>query len=188
MPNGQWDSGRVEGCEGPLQILPSMHMLPLGSSLMPNGEWGSGKEGGGEEMYPPPSPNSDKKDEDNDENARAKNSSTHLLDTPTTHHGSVRPMLTKHPTLLFNNAEPHKGSQVMSKPSESTSWAQSMPTRGPNPSEGNDVTAPTLSAWGSKMTKMPPMSMETEPLLSKSSPLFACLFVYDQVCIVFRCT
>jgi hypothetical protein len=108
MPNGQWDSGRVGGCEGPLQILPSpsMHMLPLGSSLMSNGEWGSGKEGGGEEMYLPPSPNSNEKDDDNDENAGGKHSSTCLLDTLTTHHGSTRPMPMKHPTNKWGYLKP----------------------------------------------------------------------------------
>jgi hypothetical protein len=79
-----------------------MHDMPLGSHHMPNGEWGSGREGGGgeggEEMYPPPSPNGDKKDNDNDENAGAKHSSTRLLDASTTHHGSARPTPTKHPT------------------------------------------------------------------------------------------
>jgi hypothetical protein len=81
-------------------------MLPLGSSLMPNSEWGSGKEGGGEEMYPPPSPNSDKKDDDNDKNAGAKHSSTCLLDVPTTHHGSARPTLMKHPTDKWGYLKP----------------------------------------------------------------------------------
>jgi hypothetical protein len=87
----------------------------------------------------------------------------------------LTPMST--PTLLFDDAEPHKGSQATLKPSKSTSCAQSMPTQEPNPSKGNDITAPTLSACRLKMTKTPPMLTETEPSLSKSSllSLHACL-------------
>jgi hypothetical protein len=101
MPSGKWGSGRVGGCEGLLQIPPSPSMctLPLGSSLMPNSKWGSGKEGGGgedgEEKYPPPSPNSD---DANDKNIGANHSKTRWWDAPPTHHGSARPVPTKHPT------------------------------------------------------------------------------------------
>jgi hypothetical protein len=288
-PNGQWDSGRVDGCEGPLRIppSPSTHMLPSGSSLMPNSEWGSGKEGGGgeggEEMYPPPSPNSNEKDENNDENARAKNSSTCLLDTLPTHHGSVRPAPTKHPTNNWKYHSSNRGGAMTSqgtkpslpkssplsfhtgspmtkfalysnvpktyrgkckpwqKPSRSTKslestcktmirWVESCqapvpeirhknwsykpqndgtfvcdqlpywsstlmsaatlsfnevePHKGslstPNPStkgKSNARELPTLHIHSTEMTRTPPMSKESEPLLSKSSPLplHACL-------------
>jgi hypothetical protein len=119
-------------CCSPMQPTPSMHVLPSGSSLMPNGKWGGRKEGGGgergEEMYPPPSPNSD---DANDENTGANHSKTHRWDVPPTHHSSVRPAPTKHPTNNWRYHNSNRGG-AMTKTSMTSQGAEpSLPKSSP---------------------------------------------------------
>jgi hypothetical protein len=69
------------------------------------------KEGGGEEMCPPPSPNSDK---ENNKNTGANHSKTRQWDVLPTHHSSARPVPTKHPTDNWKYHSSNQGGAMTS--------------------------------------------------------------------------